>query len=214
MRADLHIHTCYSMDCATTLEQVVSRCIKVGIDCVAIADHGTAAGGLELQKIAPFKVIVAEEILTNEGEVIGLFLSRDIAGGIPAVEAIARIKEQGGLVYLPHPCDRMRESIMRNGSMYGLLSSVDALEVFNSRALSLDANRRARKLAEQYGIPGGAGSDAHTPGEIGNAWVDMSDFTDKEGFLQSLAKAQVVGKRANPMSRFVSVRARFARIFS
>lgn len=214
MRADLHIHTCYSMDCATTLEQVVSRCVKVGIDCVAIADHGTAVGGLELQKIAPFKVVVAEEILTNEGEVIGLFLSHDIAGGIPAVEAIARIKEQGGLVYLPHPCDRMRESIMRNGSMYELLSSVDAIEVFNSRALPLDANRRARKLAEQYGIPGGAGSDAHTPGEIGNAWVDMPDFTDKEGFLQSLAKAQVVGKRANPMSRLVSMRARLASIFS
>ena len=74
LKADLHIHTRYSMDCQTPLEKIIERCQELGINCIAIADHGTAEGGLELQKIAPFKVIVAEEILTTHGEIMGMFL--------------------------------------------------------------------------------------------------------------------------------------------
>ncbi|MDO8472516.1 MAG: PHP domain-containing protein [Dehalococcoidia bacterium] len=212
LRADLHIHTCYSMDSTTTPEQVVSRCQKVGINCVAIADHGTTAGGVALKKIAPFKVIVAEEILANEGEIIGLFLDHDIPGRIPAVEVIARIKDQGGLVYLPHPCDRMRESILRNGHMSDILQSVDAIEVFNARALPPDANRRARKIASEHGIAAGAGSDAHSAIEIGNVRVEMPDFDDSLGFLRSLRQARIVGKRSNPLNRFYNVWARLTNI--
>jgi len=214
VRADLHIHTCYSMDSATTIQQVIRRCTKVGINCVAIADHGTTAGGIALQKVAPFKVIVAEEILTDEGEIIGLFLTHDIPSRIPAVDAIARIREQGGLVYLPHPCDRIRESILLDERMLEILPSVDAIEVFNSRALPPDANRRALGIAREHGIPGGTGSDAHTPLEIGNAWIEMPDFDDKYGFLRSLAQGNIVGKRSNPLHRFSSVWARITNIFN
>jgi predicted metal-dependent phosphoesterase TrpH len=201
------------MDSATTLSQVINRCIKCGIGCVAVADHGTTEGGRELQKIAPFQVIVAEEILANEGEVIGLFLSHDIAGGSPAIEIIARIREQGGLVYLPHPCDTMRGSIMRDDSMLPLLAEVDIVEVFNSRALPLDANRKASKLAERYGLLRGAGSDAHTAGEIGNAWIEMEDFADKDSFMKSLGNGRIVGKRASPMSRLPGLTGRISGLF-
>lgn len=210
LRADLHIHTCHSMDSATRVEQVVQRCAKVGINCVAIADHGTTAGGIALKKIAPFKVIVAQEILTTEGEIIGLFLDHDIPGRIPPLEAIDRIRDQGGLVYLPHPCDRIRESILLNERMLEILPQVDAIEVFNSRALPPDANSRASAIAMEHNIAKGAGSDAHTPLEIGNAWVEMPDFQDNAGFLRSLAQGQIVGKRSNPLHRFSSVWARIS----
>lgn len=190
----------------------MDRCRKVGINCLAVADHGTTAGGIALKKIAPFKVIVAEEILTNEGEIIGLFLDHDIPGKIPAVEAIARIKEQGGLVYLPHPCDRMRESILRNENMLSIIPSVDAIEVFNARALPPDANRRARKIALAHGIAAGAGSDAHSAMEIGNVRVEMADFDDPQGFLRSLKQAHIVGKRSSPLNRFYNVWARLTNI--
>ena len=108
LKADFHIHTKYSMDCSNELEDIIKRCLKLGLNCIAIADHDAAAGALELQKIAPFKVIVAEEILTYDGEVMGMFLKERIASGIPIGKAIAAIKEQGGLVNIPHPFDPMR----------------------------------------------------------------------------------------------------------
>lgn len=214
LKTDLHIHSCYSMDSSTTPEQVVERCLKAGINCVAVADHGTTAGGIALRKIAPFKVIVAEEILAYEGEIIGLFLTHDIPSHIPVAEAIARIQEQGGLVYLPHPCDRLRESIMRNGRMKGIMASVDAVEVFNARALPPGANAGARRLAKAYNLPGGAGSDAHTPLEIGDTWNEMPDFEDAQGFLRSLRQAKIVGKRSNPLHRVTSVWTRIGNIFN
>lgn len=200
------------MDSSTTPEQIVERCLKVGIDCVAVADHGTTAGGIALKKIAPFKVIVAEEILANEGEIIGLFLKHDIPGRISAVEAIARIREQGGLVYLPHPCDRMRESILRSKHMKGIIPLVDAIEVFNARAIPPDANRRARRIALDNGIAAGAGSDAHSAVEIGNVRMEMPDFDNPREFLLSLKQAKIIGKRSSPLNRFYNVWARLANI--
>jgi len=108
LKADFHIHTKYSMDCRNELEDIVKRCQKLGLTCIAIADHDAVEGGLELQKIAPFKVIVAEEVQTYNGEVMGMFLKKRIASGIPLQQAIAAIKEQGGLVNIPHPFDPMR----------------------------------------------------------------------------------------------------------
>ncbi|MBI2854932.1 MAG: PHP domain-containing protein [Chloroflexi bacterium] len=202
MRTDLHVHSRYSMDSATTLEQIVKRCLKSGVNCIAVADHGTAAGGIELQKIAPFKVIVAEEILTHEGEIIGLFLKQTIPSKIPAVEAISRIRDQGGLICLPHPCDRLRESVLCNGrGISDILPHADIVEVFNSRTLPPDANEKARKLAAEYGKPGSAGSDAHTASEIGNAWIEMPDFDGPEGFLSALAQGSIFGRRSSPAQR-------------
>ena len=108
LKADFHIHTKYSMDCHNELKDIIERCQKLGLTCIAIADHDAVEGGLELQKMAPFKVIVAEEVLTHQGEVMGMFLKKRIASGIPLQQAIAAIKEQGGLVNIPHPFDPMR----------------------------------------------------------------------------------------------------------
>jgi hypothetical protein len=196
LKADLHVHTEYSMDCEMRLEKVISRCPEVGIDCVAIADHDAVEGGLKLQKIAPFRVIVAEEILTPIGEIIGMFLTERIPSGVSAEEAIARIKDQGGLVCLPHPFDRLRHGIFSHHSPEHLLSQVDIVEVFNARIVFPSDSNKAKALAQKYGLPGSAGSDAHLPSEIGNAYVQMSEFNSPQEFCSSLAQGEIFGHRS------------------
>ena len=200
LKADLHVHTEYSFDCATSLESIIDRCLKRGINCVAIADHGTIAGALELKDIAPFKVVVAEEILTPIGEIMGLFLTEEIPSGIPAEEAIARIKAQGGLVGLPHPFDYMRGINQKLQSLDSLAPDIDIVEVFNARALPLlFTDRKARRFAAKHGLLGSAGSDAHTPHEIGRAYVEMREFNGKEEFCSALAEASICGHRSCPL---------------
>lgn len=203
MRADLHVHSCFSMDSSTRIDSIVRRCIKANIGCVAIADHGTADGGLALQKVSPpFKVIVAEEILADEGEIIGLFLKRTIPSGIPAAAAIARIREQGGLVLLPHPCDMLRESSLRTEQAISeILPHADIVEVYNSRAIPPDANPKALRLATEHGKLKSAGSDAHIAEEIGNAYVEMLDFDGPQEFMKALAEARVFGRHSTPLQR-------------
>jgi predicted metal-dependent phosphoesterase TrpH len=196
LKADLHIHTKYSMDCQTPLDKIISRCQELGINCIAIADHGTAEGALEMQKIAPFKVIVAEEILTTHGEIMGMFLKETIPSGITPQEAVKRIRAQGGLVNIPHPFETMRGSALKTEVLEAIAGDIDLIEVLNSRSPLPANSNRARDFALKHGLPGGAGSDAHTVFEIGNAYVEMPDFNTKEEFLQAVAAGKIYGKRS------------------
>lgn len=214
IKADLHIHTLYSMDCATSLEQVIARCISIGINCLAVTDHNTITGALKLKQIAPFTIIIGEEIQTLEGEIIGLFLNQEIPSRLSAEETIARIKAQDGLVCIPHPYDRLRLSIFRNRAFESIMPHVDIIEVFNARSLSPNSSSKAWQLARKYGKLASAGSDAHTPSEIGNAYVEMPDFKDKEEFLSSLARARISGNRSSPAVHLASTWARLKKQFS
>jgi predicted metal-dependent phosphoesterase TrpH len=208
LKADLHIHTRYSMDCQTPLEKIVKRCQELGINCIAIADHGTAEGALEMQKIAPFKVIVAEEILTTEGEIMGMFLKGTIPSGITPEEAVKRIREQGGLVNIPHPFETIRGSALKDRAIEAIAADIDLMEVLNSRSPFPANSNKARAFAEKHGIPGTAGSDAHTVNEIGNAYVEMPDFNNPDEFLKALAQGKIQGKRAGMFVHFYSAWAR------
>jgi len=213
LKADLHIHTEYSMDCSMPLEQVISRCLETGINCVAVADHGTAEGALKMQDIAPFAVVVAEEILTPDGEIMGMFLKETIPSGLSVEQTISRIKAQGGLVCIPHPCDKLRQSALNNKMLEELAEQIDVIEVFNSRSLLPGASTKAQVFAEKYGIPKSAGSDAHTPNEIGNAYIEMPEFNGKDDFLQALAKGKVFGHKSNPLVHFSSSWAKLKKQF-
>jgi predicted metal-dependent phosphoesterase TrpH len=204
LKADLHIHTKYSMDCQTQLEKIVKRCQELGINCIAIADHGTAEGALEMQKLAPFKVIVAEEILTTQGEIMGMFLEETISSGITPQEAVRRIREQGGLVNIPHPFETIRGSALKDSFIDEIAAEIDLMEVFNSRSPFPANSDKARAFAERHGIPGSAGSDAHTINEIGNAFIEMPEFNNKDEFLKALAQGKIQGKRAGMFVHFYS----------
>jgi predicted metal-dependent phosphoesterase TrpH len=214
IKADLHIHTAYSMDCTMSLEQIIARCLEVGINCLAVADHNAISGALKLKEIAPFTIIVSEEILTLDGEIIGMFLSQEIPSKLSIEETTARIKAQGGLVCIPHPCDRLRLSVFRDQVFEHIMPEVDIIEVFNARSLSPGSSARAQQLAQKYGKLASAGSDAHTPSEIGNACVEMPEFSGKDEFLASLAEGKICGNKSNPTVHFSSIWARFKKRLS
>ena len=182
----------------TSPEELIASCIRRGINCLAVTDHNKVQGALEVQRQAPFVVIVGEEIKTSEGEIIGLFLTEEIPGGLSAGRTIEVIREQGGVVYVPHPMDPLRRTRLKPEVLREVASLVDVLEVCNARSFNPWALGRARRFAEQHDLLMGAGSDAHTPGEIGAAHVVMPEFSNPAEFLQSLAAGQIVYGRTNP----------------
>ena len=212
-RVDFHIHTKYSMDCGTSLEHIINRCLEIGINCIAIADHGTTEGALKMQSLAPFRVIVAEEILTPHGEIMGMFLNEGIPSGLSVDETISRIRAQDGLVCIPHPFDIFRGTALNNKVLEELVEQIDVVEVFNSRCTFLRSSAKALAFAQKYGIAKSAGSDAHTPDEIGNAYVEMPDFSGGDDFLQALAKGKISGHRTNPLTHFSSAWAKLKNRF-
>lgn len=194
IQADLHLHTTYSGDSRSQLEQIIARCNKVGINCIAVTDHNTIAGAMEMRKIAPFKVIVGEEIHTASGEVIGYFMTQEIPGRLPVAETVRRIKEQGGVVAVPHPFDRLRGSAIQRPALEKILPDVDIIEVLNARSILRRYNTMAGQLARKHGLAASAGSDAHTLGEIGAAYVEMPDFDGRDDFLQALRQGKIMGQ--------------------
>jgi hypothetical protein len=213
LKADLHIHTEYSMDCNTPLEKVLNRCLEIGLNCIAVADHGTIEGALKLKDIAPFTVIVAEEIDTPHGEIMGMFLTEGIPSGLSVEQTLARIRTQGGLVCIPHPFDTFRQSALDGRIIETIIDQIDVIEVFNARSPLQRDSTKANLFAEKYGIRKSAGSDAHTVSEIGNAYVEMSEFSGRDDFLQVLEKGKIMGHRTNPVVHFASVWARLKNHF-
>jgi len=165
---DLHIHSKYSFDSILEPKKIIKVAKKRGLDGVAITDHNTIKGGLEAKKIngdPNFLVIVGSEISTEIGDIIGLFLNEEIKSR-NSMEVIKEIKEQGGLVVLPHPYrgHKLNEE---------LIEKIDAIEVFNARSSKIE-NEKSAKLAERYGKPAVAGSDAHFSSEIGSGKTIIS----------------------------------------
>jgi len=208
IKADLHVHTCYSVDCLTPLERIADRCLEIGINCIAVADHNTIAGALKLREIAQFKVIIAEEVLTPVGEIMGLFLKETIPRGLSPRETISRIRSQGGLVGIPHPFGRSLPWNANPLISAEVLSQVDIIEAFNSRTPFSSSNARSWQLAKEQGKAASAGSDAHTLGEIGQAYVEMPEFNGPDDFLNSLAQGKIFGQKSSYLAHFASTWAR------
>ncbi|MBI4296375.1 MAG: PHP domain-containing protein [Chloroflexi bacterium] len=199
LKADLHVHTKYSLDCNTELEDIIAQCQRKSINCIAISDHGTIEGALKLKEIAPFKVIVAEEVLTPHGEIMGMFLKEGIKSGQSVEAVVSRIKAQGGLVCLPHPFDILRPtSALKEHKIEEIAGQVDIVEVFNSKAILRASATKARHLAEKHGLAQSAGSDAHTAAQIGRAYVEMPEFDGKDDFLAALASGKIFGHKITP----------------
>lgn len=200
LRAELHVHTRFSPDCITPLNKLVERCQKVGVNCVAITDHNTIQGALAFQAIAPFPVIIGEEVKSAAGEITGLFLSDEIPEGLSPMETVERIKTQGGLVSIPHPFDRMRRSVITAQALEEILPSADIIEAFNARNTFASANDQAKTLAQEQGLLMSAVSDAHTLLELGRTYIEMPEFDGTpEGFKGSLRQGKLVTRRITPL---------------
>src|SRR6202022_4403258 len=134
--------------------------------------------------------IVGEEIVTTEGELIGLFLKERVPARLSPEETVAAIKEQGGLVYLEHPYDTTRRNL-RKEAIERIADRIDIVEVFNGRSQP-EINRRAQELRSTLGVAAGAGSDAHTLREIGSVYIEMEAFDGAQDFLAKLRRGNVV----------------------
>ncbi|MFH0847032.1 MAG: PHP domain-containing protein [Chloroflexota bacterium] len=205
LKADLHVHSQYSMDCDMSLETIIERAQALGINCIALADHGTVEGALKMQRMAPFPVIVAEEILTDKGEIMGMFLKETIPSGGSLEDAISSIKTQGGLVCAQHPFDTVLRFGLGEKVMEDIADRIDLVEVLNARSPLPLSSERALRFARKYNLPTSAGSDAHTPGEIGNAYIEIPEFQDSRSFLEALAKGEVGGHLTGPIIYFNSL---------
>lgn len=198
---DLHMHTDHSHDCETPVEVLLAAAAEAGLGAIAVTDHNEISGALEAREKAeamggrpPVKVIVGEEVKTaSEGEVIGLFIEEKIPRGMTLPETVAEIKRQGGVVYVPHPFDRMH-AVPDYEHLLPVLDQVDALEVFNPRVAIGSFNEEAARFAAKYRIPAGAGSDSHVSQGLGSVRVRMRDFDGPQEFLQSLRDAEISTK--------------------
>jgi predicted metal-dependent phosphoesterase TrpH len=196
IHVDLHMHTDHSHDCATPVDRLLETAIERGLGAIAVTDHNEISGALEARDRANgIKVIVAEEVKTaDQGEVIGLFIEEKIQRGLSLEETIAEIRRQGGLVYVPHPFDRMH-SVPDYEHLLRVIEDIDAIEVFNPRVAMKSFNEEAARFAAKYRIVAGAGSDSHVPQGLGSVKIAMRDFDGPEEFIESLRDADIVRRR-------------------
>jgi hypothetical protein len=203
VRVDCHLHTVASGDSVLTLEELADRARQARLDAVFITDHNvTHAATAAAERDLGVRVIVGEEIRTPDGDVIGLFLTQRIPYVLPLAEVISRIKDQGGLVYVPHPFDRARSSLGRVLPGLCAAGAVDVIEVFNAKIADQSLNAGAARLAQQFSLPGGAGSDAHDAPGVGAAYLDMPDFDGPASFLAGLADGLITGEFRDHAPRY------------
>jgi len=194
VRVDMHTHTMWSGDSTTTPEEFADSLKASGLDVVCITDHNEVAGAVDLSEQLECRVVVGEELRTPAGEIIGLFLTERIPVDATHLDAAKAIRDQGGVVYIPHPFDPMRRNLsevaLNELADAGL---IDAIEVLNSKTSMASLNRRAVDFAADRGIVAGAGSDAHVPDALGAAYVEMPDFVDAVGFIDALRLGVIAG---------------------
>ena len=201
IHCDLHMHTDHSPDCATPVELLLETAKARGLGAIAITDHNEVSGALEAQEVAEriggIKVIVSEEVKTaHQGEVIGLFIRERIERGMSMAETIAEIRRQGGLVYVPHPFDRLH-SVPDYEHLLEIVDEIDILEVFNPRVAFSAFNEEAVRFARKYAIVPGAGSDSHVAQGLGSVKIRLRDFEGPGEFLESMREADIVRKHKN-----------------
>ena len=200
---DLHCHTRASFDCLSAPAAVVKAASERGLTHLAITDHDRIDGALEARELAPagLTVLVGEEVKTRDGDLICVFLENAIPPGLSADETIAAAREQGALVGIPHPFDRLRGSLLREARMEALGASVDWVETHNARVMGR-GNEQAATYAAEHGLPGVAVSDAHSILEIGVAYTALDgDPSSPAALLEVLARVQLVPGRASLVIR-------------
>jgi predicted metal-dependent phosphoesterase TrpH len=190
VRIDLHLHSRYSHDGQSTLQELIDRCAECGLDRIALTDHNTVEGALALAEIAPDLAIVGEEAKTREGEVIGLFITRRLPPYLRAEDVMDMIHEMGGLTYVPHPLDRHRSNFTAE-RVVELANRIDIIETYNAWCEPAE-NQAAARLALELEKVSATGSDAHAASELGRSWMEIEDYTTPQDFLDKLRRARHV----------------------
>ena len=214
LRADFHSHSHYSRDSVISPRVFIDTCLRRGIDCIAVTDHNEIEGAFVIEKLArerapgKLRVVVGEEVKTSEGEIIGLFLKELVPRGLSPEETVRAIHAQGGLAVIPHPYDIFRRSVITPAAIERVKEQVDAIEGFNCRNILARHDERARALARSVAKPMTLGTDAHSPWELGGAYLEIDDFETPQELLAALAAARRSGHRSLPMVHWISTYAK------
>ncbi|MGB0120103.1 MAG: glycosyltransferase [Solirubrobacterales bacterium] len=198
---DLHMHTDHSSDCATPVKVLIETARDRGFGAIAITDHNEVSGAHAAAEVVEdmddFKIIIAEEVMTSDaGEVIGLFINEKIPKGTSMRDTITEIKRQGGLVYVPHPFDRLH-SVPDYENLLEIVEDIDLMEVFNPRVAITSFNEEAERFARKYNITPAAGSDNHVAQGLGSVRVRLHDFDGPEEFLEAMRDAEITRRHKN-----------------
>ena len=190
LRVDLHLHSHFSHDGRSSLQQLLDRAHECGLNRLALTDHNTVEGALNFVRMAPELAIAGEEVKTMEGEVIGLFVTSRVSPYLAPEEAMDLIHGMGGLTYLPHPLDRHRANF-RPERIVDLAARIDIIETYNPWCEAA-ANQAAAQLADDLDKVPATGSDSHSAEELGRSWMEMEDYSGIEDFLEKLRYARHV----------------------
>ena len=198
VRVEFHCHTLFSKDSLTHPEALIQTCRRKGIDRLAVTDHNTIAGARAAQRLDPERVIVGEEIMTEKGELLALFVQEEIPKGLPPLDVIRRLREQEAFISVSHPFDAARNGAWALADLLEIAPRVDAIETFNSRCTGQRPNELAQAFAAEHHLAGTVGSDAHIVWEVGRATLLVAAFKDAAELRRSILQAEA---RVTPSSR-------------
>ncbi len=204
LKAEFHCHTRFSGDSLVDLPRLIAVCKRKGIQKLVVTDHNTIAGAIEAVKLAPALFIIGEEILTQQGELLGFFVQEEIPAGLSAQATIDLLRSQGAFISVSHPFDSLRKGHWRPDDLIGILPYINAIEMFNSRCLSPQDNLKAIVFAQQHHILGTVGSDAHSLIEVGAATLVLPEFYDAASLQHSLSLAEPHTHLSPPWVHFYS----------
>ena len=217
IRIDLHVHTRHSHDSAAPVSSVLQRCQDSGLGMVAITDHDNIRGALEARERGGFPVIVGEEIKSLKGDVIGLFLEKEIPPRLTPLETVKRVKDQGGLVGIPHPFDRIRPTAMGERTLTEILPWVDFLEGYNAHTVLARDNRKGIEFAALHSVPTVSCSDSHSALELGRTYTEVpANHLDgtPAGLMQAIRNGHCVGRLPSPWLLMAPAFAKFRKLLS
>lgn len=197
-KVEFHCHTRYSPDSRIDPVKLVRTARNRGLDRLVVTDHNTIRGALAAKKIDPDLVITGEEILTRKGELLAIYVQEEVPPYLTPKEAIWRLKQQGAFISVSHPFDWKRKG-WSPADLVEILPSVDAIEIFNSRSFSMGVNAQARNFAEEHGIPGLAGSDAHLLREVGRSTMLLPPFNNPEELRAAIRSGVQYQTRLSPI---------------
>jgi predicted metal-dependent phosphoesterase TrpH len=201
---EFHCHTIFSKDSLTSPQKLIETCHRKGIDRVVITDHNTIMGAMAAQKLDSVLVIVGEEILTTKGEILAAFVTEEVPPYLSPQETIHRLRNQGALISVSHPFDKLRNGAWKEDDLLEILPDVDAIEVFNSRCMNPTFNRQAREFAEKHNIPGTVGSDAHAAFELGRSVLLLEQFEGPDEMRKVIRNGIPKTRLSSPWVHFTS----------
>jgi len=204
LRVEFHCHTHYSKDSLLHPQRLLETCRRKGIHRVVVTDHNNNLGGLHAARLDSTLAIPGEEVLTTAGELLAFFVTQEVPRGLPPKEAIARLRDQGAFISVSHPYDELRSGHWPEKDLLEILPLVDAIETFNARCMQAGFNRQAQAFAQEHGIQGTVGSDAHAAFEIGRATLLLPDFDDAESLRRALPQGTAQTRLSSPWVHFTS----------